>query len=905
MKSQRVLTYATVDQLFEPQSLFNDYSDVLHITSTSTLRRGLMTYMAEEERLIKAPILTFAQILNVVGCDISRNNLYDNWPWYSRKTQLKQFTRISQILREINKQNKSESPKIYHAMTKNKDVLLRTLRMLTEAGETAATVKQKLSGVVGYEEKLAITVWEKLEQDVTYQAFTMWKQQIQVNKLGSNNIEMMFTKIFSSLLMSEEERQSANILPKYHVLKEEQLLEVAGTLANAYVNKKKIVLHGFYFITPIQQLIINSLQAAGFEIIQLVNYQSGYQSVFKVIDVYLNKSDNQFEPVTTSIPIINKIAKKFLNVCEGDFQIDVSDMPDKYFEFNYMYQFKHYIQNELNTEKETNEVLISPRAREVRAQVEDISTLKQLTLKDYPIGQFLLDLHSLSKTTFDEESESFKDREELSIDLLMRIFSLGYIHNQGDSTRNLVKDLSKLRERLVGKVSFQQWKKEIECIMEEKQLYEQALTPDGMEVTVNQEPYVYKNRALSYYEVTINNLERILEALKTIEQLYEIIYLSDSNVKVKNYAQRLVAFFNSEIISKIDNEEEIAVAQELLSVFEDMGNSDIETFDRQDLIQGLRFFLSEELENNENSLFGESLIDSKIVSLQDGDILPFLDNQAVHLAFLDNKALPLSQNLVTWPFSGISMDILYEKATKHSDQYIELVQLRKQYDAAITKYLLYLSMSNAASLKFSIVRNLGTEQELKKSFYLDLLELNKASEEAKNNKSVSVIKEFGYDQQEVKFMNRNKTHLLDATQSYCSKRFVLSYMLQTSPSFETNYQHRFLYEKYIAQLNHLVAQNSNHPSIDFSKEDIRNLVSGMFPHWSDTKKQILAEQGEKWKYYTNQDTVDGVTFMDHSQQLYLFGSKPPESNEFANAGFHCKYCPFQDRCRESEFSKDE
>ena len=70
--THHVLTYATVEQLFEPQSLFHQYSDVLHITATSTLRSGLTAYMAEEQRLIAAPILTFAQVLSVVGCDFVR-----------------------------------------------------------------------------------------------------------------------------------------------------------------------------------------------------------------------------------------------------------------------------------------------------------------------------------------------------------------------------------------------------------------------------------------------------------------------------------------------------------------------------------------------------------------------------------------------------------------------------------------------------------------------------------------------------------------------------------------------------------------------------------------------------------------------------------------------------------------
>lgn len=899
MQPQRVLTYATVDQLFEDKSLFHEYSDVLHITATSTLRKGLTAYMSEEERLITAPILTFAQVLSVVGCDISKENSFDAWPWYSSKTQLKQFTLISQVLRELNEQNPTENGRVYNSLTKNKDVVLRTLRMFIEAGETAATVKKKLEQNIGYEEQVVIRIWERLEEDVTYKAFQAWK--LQMNSLGFNGFDNMFAKILKSFLENDEERQDANLLPEYSASTKKQLSDSVDALVENYLHKKKIVLHGFYFITPIQQQIIDALRAAGFKIIYLINYQDEYKTVFEVVDVFLEKSKIVFEPVSNSSPFINKIAQKFLQICEGDFHLDLTDMPDKYFEFNHMYQFKHYIQNGMHSEKEVHDFIISPRARQLRSQVEDLGNMKKLTLKDYPIGQFLLHLHSLSITTFDEEKKQFKDREELSVDLLMRIFSLGYIHVQDVSTRLLVKDLLKLRERLVGKFSFVEWKSEVQSIIEEKQLLEEALTPDNIDITEDNEPYIYKNRVLSYYDVSIENLNYILEALKAIEKLYEDIFSSDSTIQVKDYVGRLVEHLNEKIIPKIELEEEIDVAKELLEVFEDMGSSDLKNFDRQDLIQGLRFFLSEELDDNENSLFGESLIESKIVSLQDGDILPFIENQTVHLAFLDNKALPLSQNLVTWPFNDDSMQILYQQASITEGQYLHFIERRKQFDGAITKYLMYLIMLNASTIKFSIVSNLGSEQGLKKSFYLDLLGLPKASEDAWRDSGDSVERKLNYETVEIEVNKRKVTSLIEYTKNYCEKRMVLSYMLQTAPSFETNYHHRFLFEKFISQLNYF----EDKKNVGLSKNDIRSLVSSWFPHWTDTKKSILCMSGESWKYRTNAMVIDGIRFMDDLKQLHLFGKTPRPSVEFANAGEHCGYCPFQDRCRESRFDKDE
>lgn len=882
--SIQVLTYSAVEQLYEEHSAFLQWNEALHITSTDTLRKGIFEHLSEDNEWLKSPVLTFGQILKKIGGD--------NWYWYKSKTQLKQYSIISQQLRLLAEKNGFRDEKVFNAMSKNKPVLLRTLRMLTEANETSKSVQSKLPSGLTEEEELALTIWQKLEQDDSFEEYYHWLQELKDVQKTAIKFRSIIADILYDLYSKDDEidRQMSNLKPLAPDFDDRELKRLTQQMSKHLLKSKKIVLHGFYFITPIQQQIIDALDKAGFEIVQLINYQEKYPNVFEAVDVFLDKEKYIFQPVSETPSFMNKIALKFLQVCEGDFSLNVKDLSDKYFEFNHMYQFKEYIENDLHTEKETFDYLISPRAREVRPQVEGIESMKPLTLKDYPIGQFLIDLHALNMTTFDEEARQFKDREELSIDILVRIFSLGYIKIEGISTNMLVKDLKKLEERLNRKTTFEEWVAEIENIREEKIQIENALQPDGVTITEDNEIYIYKNRLLSYFDVPIDRMNLILEALDEVKELYNIIF-TDKTIEVQLYVERLLKQLNEKIMPNVERDEEIAVAMELLKVLNELGTSDFDFFDRQDLIQGLRFFLSEELENPDNSLFGESLIDSKIVSLQDGDLLPFADNQSVHLAFLDHKALPLSQNLVTWPFNDNSMEKLYEAPL------LELVQKRKKHDAAITKYLLYLIMANAASLKFSIVSNLGVEKELKRSFYLDLLNISTASPAAKDNRVGVSEMTAGYETRTVSFKKRKQTALLEETKKVCKKRLVLSYLLQQTPSFETEFHHRFLYEKFIAELNFL----SKKYRISLSKGEVREIISDWFPQWDETKQSILTINGEKWNYYANRVEVDDVSFADNLKQIALFGRLTTSSGEkFANPSEQCKYCPFQNRCRESE-----
>ena len=62
-----VLTYATVEQLYEDNSKFLRWNEALHITSTTSLRNGIFEHLAEDNEWLKSPVLTFSQILNKIG----------------------------------------------------------------------------------------------------------------------------------------------------------------------------------------------------------------------------------------------------------------------------------------------------------------------------------------------------------------------------------------------------------------------------------------------------------------------------------------------------------------------------------------------------------------------------------------------------------------------------------------------------------------------------------------------------------------------------------------------------------------------------------------------------------------------------------------------------------------------
>lgn len=877
------LTYETADQLAHINSEFKKYNKFLHITATNSLRRGVIQNNAEL-RWIEAPVITFGHILDNMDCF-----------WFTSKTQLKQYTLISQYLREYTKNlDTSYKASIFNALEKNKNIVLRTIRTLEEADVTATEIKKIITSP-SFEEQICLDVWTKLEETNSIQYFRRWFKKFKKDTYRT------FKKIISSILLNSygdnRERQLTNLPPTQF----EDTTEIENYV-DELLESKHIVLHGFYFITPIQQRLIDILEKAGFTIIHLINYRKGYPNTFKTIEEFLNFNVINPISITNYPPIINNVSNKFLEICEGYFETPGNLYGSQLFQFNHIYQFKQFIESE-----SPNDFLISPRAREVRKNLEDLSNLQNLHLKDYPIGKFLIDIHQLNTAIFNENKRIFNDREELTITILKRIFASDYLHSNGKSSKSFVSDLEKIGERIEHTYTFNNneisintfdiWISALKKLIDDQQQSINALTPDieKESISIDEKMYMYPILLLSYFSVSLENLKIILEFFNQIKSIYNMIF-SGNQIDLNTYIMTLQEYLNEYIMPNILVEEEKEVAEQILVKFESLKDDEIETFDRRDLIQGLRFFLSENIENeNANSLFSESFLDSRIVSLQDGDLLPFVDNEHVHLSFLDNKALPLVQNIVTWPFNNSSMEILYSKCGK----YLSLIKKRKDLDSSITKYLIYLITQNAASIKFSSVANFNNEQNLKLSFYIELLDLPEGSMTSSNS-SILDESNIEYIYKKINSLQRKKSNLLVNTKDFCNKRMVFSYMLQEFPTFETEFHQRFIFEKLLSRYEKMRKKNRN-----MTKEEMKQIIFDWFPHWSQTKKEILSKNAYKWKYLEPEYKFGRFTFFDDLTRLALFGSKPPKNNIFANKGPHCKYCPFQSYCKESVRQVDE
>jgi hypothetical protein len=879
----QVISYEVAEQLMFHDSLFADYRDAIHITATNSLKRGMMESNSELNYWFNGPILSFSELAKYIGNS-----------WFLGRTELQQFTTLSKVLRQFNNTQKNYSIELFSSIDKNQESTIKTIRLLVESGLSSDDVINAVNNNFTEEERIFLQLWRDLESTNSFLSFREW-----IKKFNTNTIDSFANTLISALEQlkkDDSKRIKANLSPNP---------DIKNLVEKQFVERKVIVLHGFYFILPIQKRIFDQL-SKHIKVVHVVNYIEGYDNGFKAIEAFLNlPSTPHMQSSKTNLPV-NSNAKKFLKVINGIFSneeekyITTRTMPN-YFEFNNLHQFKKFVENK-------DDVLVSPRSREVKSYLEDIYTTKNHKLTQYPMGQFLLDIHRLNTRKYDINKQEYKDVENLSMPLVLRLFNSGYLMIDGEIATKYLKSLQKLTPILEDLTTFREWRKCIKELMSKKMRIESKLKHKLTNEDLDHNMNTYYNRNLAFFNISQKALKGIYKGINNLEGLYKDLY-SGNAIPIKDYIKILEEFVSNDVLPNLQQEVDQKVANKILESLADFKGVQTESFDRQDLMRGLNYFLSREADkdDDEDEFSGDHLDKSETISaLLNSDGLQFSDNRSIHFAFMDNKAFPNSQKLNTWPLSVETIEALYEKNVN-----IKQLKMRKDLEVDIACYLLFIIMNNAINVKFSIVKELNHEKKLEESFYLKLLDLNKASKEDMNSSNGINQTVRKQKTKKLNFYKRRYEILIRKTYNRCPKRVVYSFLLKNRPEFSSFYHETFVFQNLLRRV--LNQRTSKKHLLEQYNE-----IYSWFPHWSQTKKDMYRENIEEYLRLNpdgriNYTILDGYNYSDAQVNLALFGQpSPKEVRDKANFDFHvskkpianpgpnCKYCPFQDQCVEAD-----
>ncbi|WP_330948745.1 hypothetical protein [Virgibacillus sp. MG-45] len=885
--TRRILAYQTPAQLFRSDSVMQkEYADCLHVTATTSLRRGIGETIRDNSSFLKAPVITFNELFSEMA----------GTSWYSQTAQLKQFLSLTTAVRELWESGRNISKHNLQAVSRDQMTLLKTIRTLTELEITFEDFQRNCAGNLTDDENILLKIWRH-----TKDRFTDDYSEMSALFAGKKDLFKEMERVlllWGSKMMdskNKSKRSACNLYP-----------DKWKDIIHRSIEKRKLVLHGFYFITPIQEKIFKLLEKE-YELLFLNLYDERFPSTFETVTSFLGTDINEVVQVVPDDASINPVASRLIESLEGYSYTSFESEATIYTDLAHFAEVEKYRLEELDKRPELSdyrtEHLITPRAEELKKELTAIGFIpyEYESLTDHPAGRYLYRLHMLKQEITDVSSGDIITTYEVTPEAVLDCFLSGCVIANGVNMRGYVKQFEQIMPFCKNITQFDDWIKNLEELKEIKREWEDRVHEINPVHTTDDlhKFHSLPMRQLSYFYVSVDDIDAITEGIKSLRIIHDRLFGSwNKQVNIKTHLDQIKDYALQDAPDYFDEEEKKAV-EAILSAISEINDDDTE-FMLKDLANGLAFYLNNALKELESEDQGFK----EVNSLLNADGAPFYIYRKFHLAFVDEKALPISQEFNLWP---ISRQVLKTISTEFKE--LQLIEKRENMSRSISRYLLYSLLHSADEIRFSYAENLPFQTDLKPSLYMKLLELNFCSPK-KHSPQISKGMNDKIELSGTISDRTNWTKTMKKEAEVCPRRATFSFELNTHTRFSNDFHLRFLYSKFLTYFN--VASPVK------VKGDIATIIDKWFPQWNETKKSIINTESSSYRAQTCKmdNTIGGVPYSSAISEFSLIpnGKAKSKSNQMlsvnkrnsyeAKPGEHCKYCPYIDICREAEYSID-
>lgn len=613
--------------------------------------------------------------------------------------------------------------------------------------------------------------------------------------------------------------------------------------------KYKIILHGFYSITPEQQTVFEKLKEIGFEIIFFNLYDTRFESTFGFIKKYLSSKHgwSDFSEWIMDELCNNKIIKlgsKFLN--------DYERIPKKYLarpsdESQIIYNYPTFF--DFLDLTITKYYEIGKRSKSDTSIITTDSKLMNKLLTPYyperyadnmnflllPIGQFISNLHK-----FIDIDNNGNIKYCIHESALISLFSSGWLYNPETKTnaREYLKDLELLLPFFESyrPLSIDEWIDRFNLLISlHKDVVNNYVSLDNNRILKSIESPFSK---FGYINVSQYNIGEILYFITKIKELSKKIFIENEKITIIKVHFDKMRKILEEISLEQDKallNEEKNIIKKLLSKMKDI-DSESEAL-IGDLPHALSLYLSGSFDSEDNIF---------VKNFRDIDGETFIPDVKRFITCLDNESFPLAEPKLPWPLN----ETCYKSLSKKYSQ-LEYTFYRKDSIKQISRYLFYnmLEFLHPNLTEISWIENIGDKINLKPNIYSSQLEMGNVSKEKKINfedekkpKNIS----FDFEIPLIKDILNKLNFYEDPKAEYkiCQTRFYYGYLLNPYPIFTTKFHHEFIFGNLIKFLYNSIQSDSTNESRDI----IFNNVSPLFPQWNSYLKKMLIYRNTQTKY---------------------------------------------------------
>lgn len=834
--ARKVYTYQSITELSR-QPYYEEIIEYPYITATIYLRQAMQAAYGEIRNLLDI----YSIQTKVAG------------KWFDSATVTGQYINLSAVLKEMTNVPESEK-NLHNAFLKNKKEILNAIRFLVEAEVYPDDITVKSA-----EEKMFQGVWRKMEEiDLSFAVF-----RAEMDAVYSDYDS--FCKCFTEI--------------------------------PAIRDSETIVLHGFYYITAIQERIFDILERHGKQLIFLCCIDQSLPEMEEIWYSTLSQS-NGFAPASEWV---GKQSSGGLGYNFGALFSNVHK-PEKLQNVKIIrYENEASFMSDLKRIEQDGYTIYTSDSYSAERMLKEVfpEKFKKRHLLSYPAGQYLYALHSM----WDAKTQSLK----LSIDDIQKCFASGWVISGELNGRDYTYALEQLRVFFSDCDTTEKWKLRTEYLrttgLKLKQTFESHI--DDLPDEERRWHEIMSNPFLNFscYSLDSENLNHVCQLIEALIDTAEFLFDNKAEVDITVHFEKLESLILAGNLSDMYEEEQV-IMNELLERMKHPFFPAKKCMP-EDISEAVMMIIGGGILDEDSYEFIAVSEEPYFFSLFHVETAAIKSDGKIHLCLADENCLPGGAKKYKWPLSLMMLNETAANISGRRKQYLEdMIHVNESYSLA-NRYLFYSAIQNKdVELSWIAERD---RKEIAESPYIKILTSVFSCDTVNlGNDCVAADDREKYIPASLRISDHAAP--IDEVRmaaALCPWKYIYGYLIEHHPSYRSEFHYKFALSALIGALEKV---------LDCAKDVVADNVLASFPYLTTVEKQQIRDFASKKFFYEGTDSLGSASYVRErlkphflQEDLIVKANKRMEENHghFLNPEFlnvetadyrTCLFCPHRDEC---------
>ena len=743
----------------------------------------------------------FSEIRNVMNIQELLSDMASFWG--SRETVFRQFITLSRIIRET--ENPEGGEALRESFRKNKSQVLAAARALAEANVFPDEIVPEDD-----EEKLFYRIWYDLEeQEPSFERFRQRLDQMETSRA-------VFEKSTDA--------------------------EARG------LDTDTVVLHGFYYITPMQERLFDIFEAQGKTLVFLSHIDSEvaaaneiWQSTFTSEDGFPQKDEWVFGYEK------HAANRHFSELFDGKAPHD-GIAGARIIKYRNETEF---ISDFERLRKERFTVLSTDVARtDELLKMFYPENFRRRHLLSYPAGQYIWCLHAMWNGS--------AGQIEMDSDMLSACFASGWLENNGENAKAYLSDLEMVKTYVSDCRTPEEWRKRLELLLESEEQTRKAFEGplERLSGEVSREHRIMANPMLNFscFSADRNRLEKLAGFVDGIAQTAEFLFSENGETDIAGHMKKINELLKEGNELDLLDEEKAVISEisERLASDRQMEGACLP----EDIADAIMIAIGGGILDEENEITGD--FDMQIVKpIYQAEGAALKTDGRVHLCLADDSRLPGGKRDYPWPVTRKMLENLDMAQPEKYYRYVQDMINTAENMTLAKRYLMFTLLENSY-VEFSWIeeedgKTLGMSPYL--AVLADALSVPVEEYDRKTTPGKGDMKR--------RFIpSRSPENLLQERRAdalLCGWKEFYGYELDDHPSYRSDFHYGFVMSKLIGVTANLTG---------ISKHEVAEELSAVFRYPRGVEMRQI-EDYSGCEMLSGSDAAGDASFTENRMHVHL------------------------------------